>query len=187
MAATIEGDLDAEQVVIIADMLDVPEQDVVTMDRRLTGPDQSFNAQVCSESGSEWQDWLTDETDGPDAILAAAEELSGRKTLLAAALATLNDRERHILSERRLRDQPSALEQLSEHYGFSRERVRQIEERAFVKLKRAMKGEVPARRRAAAGSASGCQCCGGGRPDLIPTIARRYRRLARCGIPCSPL
>ena len=147
MATTGEGDLTPEQVATVAEALDVPEHDVVVMNRRLSAPDQSLNAPVRSGSESEWQDWLTDEADSPETVLAENEELSGRRELLASALEQLNERERHILCERRLKDNPSTLEQLSEHYGVSRERVRQIEERAFTKLQMAMKGQSGRRRR----------------------------------------
>ena len=151
MVAIEDGDLNPEQVATIADALEVPEQEVVTMNRRLATRDQSLNAPLRSESDSEWQDWLADEADSPETMVVESEELSGRKALLAVALETLNERERHIVSERRLKEQPTTLEQLSEYYGVSRERVRQLEERAFVKLQRAMKGQIAARRPRAAG------------------------------------
>ena len=146
MAAIEDGDLQPEQVAKIARVLDVPEQEVVSMNRRLAAPDHSLNAPVRSESEGEWQDWLADEADSPETSIAESEELSGRKALLAVALETLNARERHILTERRLKDDPSTLEELSGQYGISRERVRQIEERAFTKLQKAMKAQVVERR-----------------------------------------
>jgi RNA polymerase sigma-32 factor len=142
MAAIEEGDLQPEQVAKIAHVLDVPEQDVVNMNRRLAAPDHSLNAPVRSDSEGEWQDWLVDETESPEIAMAENEELSGRKALLANALKTLNERERHILVERRLKDDPTTLEELAQHYRISRERVRQIEARAFEKLQRAMKARV---------------------------------------------
>src|SRR3982075_2430444 len=106
MAAIDEGDLQPEQVAKIAHMLDVPEQDVVSMNRRLAAPDHSLNAPVRNDSEGEWQDWLVDETESQETEIAEREEMSGRKTLLTGALKSLNDRERHILIERRLKDNP---------------------------------------------------------------------------------
>ncbi len=150
MQAIDDGDLQPEQVAKIATMLDVPEQDVVNMNRRLAAPDHSLNAPLRADSEGEWQDWLVDETESQETALAEREELDGRKDLLAGALKTLNERERHILLERRLKDNPTTLEELSQHYGISRERVRQIEVRAFEKLQKAMKAKVAERRLAAA-------------------------------------
>ena len=146
MAAIDEGDLQPEQVTKIAKMLDVPEQDVVSMNRRLAAPDHSLNAPVRSDSEGEWQDWLVDEAESPETTIADSEELSGRKALLSNALQTLNERERHILMERRLKDEPTTLEELSQQYNISRERVRQIEVRAFEKLQKAIKAAAVARR-----------------------------------------
>ncbi len=146
MAAIEEGDLQPEQVAKIAHMLDVPEQDVVSMNRRLAAPDHSLNAPVRSDFEGEWQDWLVDEAESPEHTIAESEELTGRKALLATALTTLNDRERHILIERRLQDNPTTLEELSQQYNISRERVRQIEVRAFEKLQKAMRTQVAERR-----------------------------------------
>ena len=109
MQAIDEGDLQPEQVSEIARLLDVPEQDVVSMNRRLAAPDHSLNAPVRSDSEGEWQDWLVDETESQETAIAEREELSGRQSLLAKALTALNDRERHILIERRLRDNPTTL------------------------------------------------------------------------------
>jgi RNA polymerase sigma-32 factor len=131
-------------------MLAVPEQDVVSMNRRLAAPDHSLNAPVRSDSEGEWQDWLVDETESQETAVAEREEMSGRKALLSNALKSLNDRERHILVERRLRDNPTTLEDLSQQYGISRERVRQIEVRAFEKLQKAMKAQIAERRLASA-------------------------------------
>ncbi|MGC8468564.1 MAG: RNA polymerase sigma factor RpoH [Acetobacteraceae bacterium] len=146
MQAIDDGDLQPEQVAKIAHMLAVPEQDVVSMNRRLAASDHSLNAPVRSDSEGEWQDWLVDESQSQEGELAEQEELSGRKALLANALKTLNERERHILIERRLKDNPTTLEDLSQNYNISRERVRQIEVRAFEKLQKAMKAEVAAQR-----------------------------------------
>ena len=137
-----DGGLHPEQVVKIARMLAVPEQDVVSMNRRLARPDVSLNAPVRADSEGEWQDWLVDESDSQEAALADRQELSGRKALLSGALKTLNERERHILIERRLKDNPTTLEDLSQQYGISRERVRQIEVRAFGKVHRAITSRI---------------------------------------------
>jgi RNA polymerase sigma-32 factor len=154
MQAIDDGDLQPEQVTKIATMLAVPEQDVVSMNRRLAAPDHSLNAPLRSDSEGEWQDWLVDETESQETAMAEREEMDGRKALLAGALKTLNERERHILLERRLKDNPTTLEELSQHYGISRERVRQIEVRAFEKLQKAMKAKVAERRLAAQGAAA---------------------------------
>ncbi len=148
MQAIEDGDLQPEQVAKIAHALDVPEQDVVSMNRRLSAPDHSLNAPVRADSEGEWQDWLVDESDSQETAIADHEEMSGRKALLANALKTLNERERHILIERRLKDDPTTLEDLSQQYNISRERVRQIEVRAFEKLQKAMHTQVAERRRA---------------------------------------
>jgi len=139
MQAIEEGDLSPEQVQAIATKLDVPEQDVVNMNRRLASPDHSLNAPLRAESEGEWQDFLVDETASQEITLADREELGKRRTLLANAMTALNDRERDILTERRLREAPTTLEDLSQKYGISRERVRQIEVRAFEKLQKAIK------------------------------------------------
>jgi RNA polymerase sigma-32 factor len=150
MQAIDDGDLQPEQVAKIAHALAVPEQDVVSMNRRLSAPDHSLNAPVRADSEGEWQDWLVDESDSQETAISDREELTGRKALLAGALKTLNERERHILIERRLKDNPTTLEDLSQQYGISRERVRQIEVRALEKLQKAMKTHVSARRVVAA-------------------------------------
>ena len=149
MQAIDEGDLSPEQVAKIAHVLAVPEQDVVSMNRRLAAPDNSLNAPVRQDGEGEWQDWLVDDADNQETVLAEKQEFSGRKQLLANALKTLNERERHILVERRLKDNPTTLEDLSHHYNISRERVRQIEVRAFEKLQKAMKSQIAERRAAA--------------------------------------
>jgi RNA polymerase sigma-32 factor len=146
MQAIDDGDLQPEQVAKIAKVLAVPEQDVVNMNRRLAAPDHSLNAPVRQDSEGEWQDWLVDEGDSQETELAEREEMTGRKALLNGALKTLNERERHILIERRLKDEPTTLEDLSQQYGISRERVRQIEVRAFEKLQRSMKAQIAERR-----------------------------------------
>ena len=139
MQAIDEGDLQPEQVTKIAEALNVPEVDVVNMNRRLAAPDHSLNAPLRIDGDGEWQDWLVDETDSQETTLAETEEFEKRHKLLIAAMETLNERERHILEERRLKDGPTTLEQLSQQYGISRERVRQIEVRAFEKLQKAIR------------------------------------------------
>jgi len=131
--------LSPENVEKIAHELDVPEADVVSMNRRLAAPDHSLNAPVRADSEGEWQDWLVDEGDDQETKLSDREELGLRRDLLADAMTHLTDRERDILSARRLRDVPATLEDLSEKYKVSRERVRRIEVRAFEKLQRAIK------------------------------------------------
>jgi RNA polymerase sigma-32 factor len=114
----------------------VAEADVVSMNRRLASPDHSLNAPVRLDGEGEWQDWLVDESDDQETELADREERGIRSKLLSNALDTLNERERAILTQRRLRDTPATLEDLSQQYGISRERVRQIEVRAFEKLQK---------------------------------------------------
>jgi len=146
MQAIEDGDLHPDQVAEISRLLDVPEQDVVNMNRRLAAPDHSLNAPVRADSEGEWQDWLVDDGDSQEAQIADREEMSDRKALLANALKTLNERERHILIERRLKDEATTLEDLSQQYRISRERVRQIEVRAFEKLQKSMKAQIAERR-----------------------------------------
>lgn len=147
MQAIDDGDLKPEQVNSIATTLGVPEQDVVSMNQRLAAPDHSLNAPLRIDGEGEWQDWLVDDHENQEQTYAASEEFTGRKALLDQALMTLNERERHILSERRLKEEPSTLEELSHHYNVSRERIRQIEARAMEKLQKAMAAEVEHRRR----------------------------------------
>jgi RNA polymerase sigma-32 factor len=139
MQAIEEGDLQPEQVAHIAESLDVSEADVVSMNRRLAAPDHSLNAPLRIDGDGEWQDWLVDDTDDQETIVAESEELEKRRELLESAMTTLNKRERHILEERRLKESPTTLEDLSQVYGISRERVRQIEVRAFEKLQKAIR------------------------------------------------
>ena len=146
MQAIDDGDLAPEQVNKIAQSLGVPEQDVVNMNRRLAAPDHSLNAPLRLDGEGEWQDWLVDDNDNQEETLAQSEEFSGRQALLANAMKSLNERERHILTERRLKEEPATLEELSHVYNISRERVRQIEVRAFEKVQNAMKAEVATRR-----------------------------------------
>ncbi len=139
MRAIEEGDLAPEQVAKIAETLGVPEDDVVQMNRRLAAPDHSLNAPLRIDGDGEWQDWLVDEGESQETLLAESEEMGKRRALLVAAMKMLNDRERHILEERRLKDSPTTLEELSQQYGISRERVRQIEVRAFEKLQKSIR------------------------------------------------
>jgi RNA polymerase sigma-32 factor len=134
-----DGDLSPEQVATIATRLDVPAEDVVSMNRRLAAPDNSLNAPLRAEGDGEWQDWLVDETPSQETRLAETEELGKRQKLLTQAMGALNERERHILTERRLKDEPATLEDLSKEYDISRERVRQIEVRAFEKLQKSIR------------------------------------------------
>ena len=142
LQALEEGDLAPETVTKIAQELDVPEQDVVSMNRRLAGGDNSLNAPLRADGDGEWQDWLEDDSDSQETVLAESQELTMRREMLEEAMHGLNDREKHILTERRLKDDPKTLEDLSQEYGISRERVRQIEVRAFEKLQRAMRNKA---------------------------------------------
>ena len=140
ISALDEGDLRPEQVSQIATKLGVLDSEVISMNRRLSGPDASLNAPLRADSENEWQDWLEDkEQVSQETRLAEDEEKSLRMGLLQVAMTELTDRERHILTERRLQDDPTTLETLASEYGVSRERVRQIEVRAFEKLQRAMR------------------------------------------------
>ena len=140
IAALQEGDLRPEQVSQIATKLGVLDSEVVSMNRRLSGPDASLNAPLRAESENEWQDWLEDkDAVSQEDALVASDENSLRMGLLQEAMTELTDRERHILTERRLKDEPTTLEDLATQYGVSRERVRQIEVRAFEKLQKSMR------------------------------------------------
>ncbi|WP_304615930.1 RNA polymerase sigma factor RpoH [Paracoccus sp. (in: a-proteobacteria)] len=143
IGALEDGDLRPENVAQIAHDLNVTEQEVIEMNRRLSGGDASLNATVGSgdgESAAQWQDWLEDEDADQASAYAESEELDARRQMLIAAMDALNERERDILMERRLRDEPMTLEDLSTRYGVSRERIRQIEVRAFEKLQDRMRG-----------------------------------------------
>ncbi|MDD2860284.1 MAG: RNA polymerase sigma factor RpoH [Acidiphilium sp.] len=146
MQAIEDGDMQPEQVAKVARVLGVPEQDVISMNRRLAAPDNSLNAPIRMDGEGEWQDWLVDDADSQEESIGDREEMTGRRALLATALKTLNDRERHILIQRRLKDEPTTLEDLSQQYNISRERVRQIEVRAFEKLQKSMKTQVSEQR-----------------------------------------
>ncbi|WBX84332.1 RNA polymerase sigma factor RpoH [Sphingosinicella microcystinivorans] len=142
MGALEEGDLKPEDVAKIAHDLNVTTDEVISMNRRMAmGGDASLNAPLRADTDGEgqWQDWLTDEGPIQDEIVAEREESSLRAALLAEAMSVLNDRERHILTERRLAEEPKTLEELSQEYDISRERVRQIEVRAFEKLQKAIR------------------------------------------------
>ncbi|WP_405405658.1 RNA polymerase sigma factor RpoH [Paracoccus sp. Ld10] len=142
IGALEEGDLRPENVAQIATELNVTEKEVVDMNRRLSGGDASLNAQVGSgdgESSAQWQDWLEDTNANQADAYAETEELDTRRQMLIDAMDVLNDREKDILMERRLRDDPMTLEDLSSRYSVSRERIRQIEVRAFEKLQERMR------------------------------------------------
>lgn len=134
-----EGSLKPHQVEEIARRLDVSKEDVVAMDNRMSAGDPSLNAPMRIDGDGEWQDWLVDESESQETNLAERDEYDQRMALLTEAMKGLNERERHILTERRLKDNPATLEDLSKVYDISRERVRQIEVRAFEKLQKAMK------------------------------------------------
>jgi RNA polymerase sigma-32 factor len=144
ISALQEGDLRPDQVQIIAKRLGVTEQDVVDMNRRLGG-DASLNAPIREDGDSgEWQDWLADDSESQETVMAAHEELDNRRKALSSALGVLNDRERRIFEARRLADDPITLEEMAEEFGVSRERVRQIEVRAFEKLQKAVRHRMAA-------------------------------------------
>ncbi len=152
IGAIEEGELRPENVARIAHDLSVTEAEVISMNRRMAGGDASLNAQVAGDGDgtAEWQDWLEDEDADQAMAYAERDELEGRRELLLEAMASLTERERHILTERRLKDEPVTLEDLSKEYDVSRERIRQIEVRGFEKLQKRMRelaverGMVPA-------------------------------------------
>ena len=137
IAPKSEGDLRDEHVKDIANRLDVSEQEVISMNRRLSGKEQSLNAPI-GEDGDEWQDWVVDQNMDQELKLAQQEEIEQRKDLLKDSIKILNDREKEILYSRKLNDNPLTLEDLSKKYKISRERVRQIENKAFEKLQKHM-------------------------------------------------
>jgi RNA polymerase sigma-32 factor len=137
IAPRSEGDLRDEHVTEIADKLDVSKEEVVSMNRRLSGKELSLNAPI-GEDGDEWQDWLVDKELDHDLKFAQQEEMKQRKDLLSDSIKILNDREKEILYARRLNDEPITLEDLSKKYKISRERIRQIENKAFEKLQKHM-------------------------------------------------
>jgi RNA polymerase sigma-32 factor len=140
ISALQEGDMHPDQVSVIATKLGVLDEEVISMNRRLSGGDASLNSPMRADSESEWQDWLVDDkTPSQETVVADTQEKTLRMGLLEEAMTELTDRERHILTERRLKDEPTTLEELASQYGVSRERVRQIEVRAFEKLQKSMK------------------------------------------------
>jgi RNA polymerase sigma-32 factor len=144
ISALDEGDMRPDQVKIIARRIGVTEQDVIYMNRRLGG-DASLNAPIREEGDSgEWQDWLVDESADQETNLVESEEFANRRRVLGSALSMLNGRERRIFEARRLADDPVTLEELAVEFGVSRERVRQIEVRAFEKVQKAVKNRVAA-------------------------------------------
>ena len=142
IGALDEGDLRPEQVIEIANRLQVSETEVINMNRRLGGGDHSLNAPLRDEGECEWQEWLVDTGDSQETLVGEAEELSGRRQLLKHAMKDLSQREHHIITERWIKDIPSTLQNLSDQYGISRERIRQIEVRAFEKLRKTVKNAV---------------------------------------------
>jgi RNA polymerase sigma-32 factor len=152
IGAIEDGELRPENVAKIAQQLNVTETEVISMNRRMAGGDASLNAQIKSdgEGAAEWQDWLEDEDADQAADYAERDEIESRRELLMQAMEDLNERERHILTERKLKDNPMTLEELSKVYDVSRERIRQIEVRGFEKLQKKMRdlaagrGMVPA-------------------------------------------
>ncbi len=136
-----DGDLRPDQVSEIATRLGVTEEDVISMNRRLGG-DTSLNAPLRQDAEGEWQDWLVDDSESQETKLANSEELTSRREMLGRALAKLNERERRIFEARRLSEDSSTLEELSQEFGVSRERIRQIEVRAFEKIQKAVKRDA---------------------------------------------
>jgi len=153
ISALEEGDLKPDQVAQIATRLGVPEQDVIDMNRRLSG-DTSLNAPLREEGEGEWQDWLVDNSPSQETVLAREEEGQNRLSALRDALGVLNPRERRIFEARRLADDPITLEDLSGEFGVSRERVRQIEVRAFEKVQEAVKRNLATRELPRAGASA---------------------------------
>ncbi len=144
IAPKTEGDLKNEHVTEIAKKLNVSEDEVVSMNRRLSGKEKSLNAQI-GEDGDEWQDWLVDKEMDHELRFAQNEEMEQRKDLLKESIKILNDREREILFSRRLNDEPKTLEELSKLYKISRERIRQIENKAFEKVQKYMLNSAKSR------------------------------------------
>jgi RNA polymerase sigma-32 factor len=134
-----DGDLTPEQTKIVADRLKVSHEEVINMNRRLAGPDHSLNAPLREEGEGEWIDWLVDHGESHEITIGNAQEFDSRNAMLKGAMKCLTDRERHILTERRLKDDPMTLQDLSDVYGISRERVRQIEVRAFEKVRKSVR------------------------------------------------
>ncbi len=137
-----EGDLTPDHVETISTKLGVSETEVINMNRRLTAPDHSLNAPMRADTEGEWMDWLVDESPSQETVYAESEELTRRKEMLTGAMDCLNEREQNIITQRRLREDPLTLEDLSQEYNISRERVRQIEVRAFEKLQKAVRAKA---------------------------------------------
>ena len=138
ISAIEDGDLTPDQVDKIATELSVPHKEVISMNRRISGSDYSLNSPVTDDNSGEWQDWLEDDTQNQEASFADTEEYLIKKNILSDSLEYLNERERDIISERQLSENPLTLEELSNRYGVSRERIRQIEAKAFEKLQTKM-------------------------------------------------
>ena len=134
-----DGDMSPEHTAEIADRLNVSEIEVINMNRRLAGSDHSLNAPLNVDSDGEWLEWLEDDNETQESVFAENELLGFRKALLADALKNLSCRETYILEQRRLKDSPTTLEDLSIKYGISRERIRQIEVRAFEKIQKSVR------------------------------------------------
>jgi len=133
-----KGDLTPTHVDQIAERLNVKKEEVISMNRRMLGREKSLNSPVKDEAGTEWQDWLVDEKIDQETLISHKQELNQRKNLMNLSMSVLNAREKEILTERRLSEKVSTLEQLSKKYKISRERIRQIETKAFEKLQKAM-------------------------------------------------
>jgi RNA polymerase sigma-32 factor len=142
LKALDEGDLHPEQVETIAQNLNVPETEVISMNRRMASHDQSLNVSLHEDGEGEWQDRLIEESDNQEQLVCDRQEDSSRQQLLGTALESLGERERSILVDRRLKDEPVTLQDLSRHYGISRERIRQIEVRAFEKVQKSVRNAV---------------------------------------------
>ena len=142
MQAFEDGDLHPETVTAIATRLAVSETEVTNMNRRMAGADSSLNAPMRADGEDSWIDWLEDTSASQEAVLSEDQEMMGRRQLLAGAMTSLNDREQAILTARRLQEDPVTLENLSQEFGISRERVRQIEVRAFEKVQKSVKNAV---------------------------------------------
>ena len=142
LQAIDEGDLSPETVKEISRRLNVPEAEVISMNRRMAAPDNSLNAPLRIDGDGEWMDWLVDPSESQETMVAKNEELTQRRAMLAESMADLNQRERYIFRERRLKEDRLTLEKLSQRYGISRERVRQIEVRAFEKVQASMRAQA---------------------------------------------
>lgn len=146
MGALEEGDLSPAQTAAVAERLKVSEQEVINMNRRLSGSDHSLNAPLRDEEDGEWQDMLIDDKGNQEEILADSQEFAGRRELLTTALEELSQRESYIFTERRMKEDPTTLENLSRRFNISRERVRQIEVIAFKKVQKSVKNAAAGRR-----------------------------------------